>query len=87
MSPAQWMKQHGTPVVDQEAKYDDVPDLVDIDAPAATAAAPAGPALAHLAEDEDDGSDDDLSPPDEDLEEGEVPEAELRAHGLLPSRM
>lgn len=97
-SPARWMARNGiaqpsaslpAPAVNQEEKYDDVPDLVTIDrAPAATAAAAStGPALTHLDEDEDDGSDDDLSPPDEDLEEGEVPEAELRAHGLLPSRM
>ena len=81
VSPAQWMKPHGTPVVDQEAKYNEAPDFVDIDA------ASAGPAHDHSDEDEDDGLDDDLSPPDEDLEEGEVPEAELRAHGLLPSHM
>ena len=94
-SPARWMTRHGIahspplslPAVDEEEKYDDVPELVDIDrTPAATTATHANRADSS-GDDEDESSDDDLSTPDEELEEGEVPEAELRAHGLLPPRM
>ena len=96
-SPAQWMARHGVaqpppslpiPAVNEEEKHIDVPDLVSIDHTSATptSAADASPAD-FCGDDEDESSDDDLSTPDEELEEGEVPEAELRAHGLLPPRM